>query len=53
MYCYDNISKDDMTDTASTAPREGLKKLVKLAAAHTNFKHTSYGKQVNTLFLPC
>jgi hypothetical protein len=53
MYCYDNIRKDDMTDTASTAPQEGFRKLVKLAAAHTNFKHKGYGKQVKTLLLPC
>ncbi len=33
MYCYDNIRKDAMTDTASTAPKEGFRKLVKLAQA--------------------
>ncbi len=45
--------QDDLTDTASTAPKEGFRILVKLAAAHTNFKHTGYSKQVKTLLLLC
>ncbi len=53
MHRYDNIRKVDMTDTSSTAPKERFRKVVKLAAAHTNFKHTGYGKQVKTVLLPC
>ena len=33
IYCYDNIRKDVITDTARMAPKDGCENIVKLATA--------------------